>query len=100
MPSRKQSAAKPPDGTVFFIDRSLGAESLRLALEQRDLSVNIHDDHFKRLKVMQDADAIVDDCADLIARHGLDAEEARRVVASAMLAEQPLPLIGPNGRRP
>jgi heterodisulfide reductase subunit D len=59
-----------------------------------------HDDHFKRLKVMQDADAIVDDCADLIARHGLDAEEARRVVASAMLAEQPLPLIGSNGRRP
>ena len=48
MPSRKQSAAKPPDGTVFFIDRSLGAESLRLALQQRGLSVKIHDDHFKR----------------------------------------------------
>ncbi|MGP0089011.1 MAG: heterodisulfide reductase-related iron-sulfur binding cluster [Xanthobacteraceae bacterium] len=59
-----------------------------------------HDDHFKRLKMMQDADVIVADCADLIVRHGLDADEARRVVASAMLAEQPLPLIGPNGHRP
>jgi heterodisulfide reductase subunit D len=59
-----------------------------------------HDDHFKRLKMMQDADAIVADCADLIVRHGLDADAARRVVASAMLAEQPLPLIGPDGHRP
>jgi len=59
-----------------------------------------HDDHFKRLKIMQDADAIVADCADLIAQHGLDADRARRVVASAMLAEQPLPLMGPDGRRP
>jgi heterodisulfide reductase subunit D len=53
-----------------------------------------HADHFKRLKIMQDADAIVADCADLVAAHGLDAERARRVVARAMLAEQPLPLAG------
>jgi hypothetical protein len=51
-----------------------------------------HDDHFKRLKIMQDADAIVADCRDLVARHGLDAGTARDVVATAMLAEQPLPL--------
>ena len=53
-----------------------------------------HDDHFKRLKIMQDADAIVADCKDLIAAHGLDPALARAVVAKAMLAEQPLPLVG------
>jgi Fe-S oxidoreductase len=52
------------------------------------------DDHYKHLKVMQDADAIVKDCADLIARHGLDAETARRVVVQGMLGDQPLPLRG------
>jgi heterodisulfide reductase subunit D len=51
-----------------------------------------HDDHFKRLKIMQDADAIVADCQDLIAAHGLDPAGARAVVVKAMLAEQPLPL--------
>ncbi len=54
-----------------------------------------HDDHFKRLKIMQDADAIVADCRDLIAAHGLDPTLARAVVVKAMLAEQPLPLAGP-----
>lgn len=49
-------------------------------------------DDYKRLKIMQDADAIVADCGDLIARHGIDAETARRVVAEQMLKEQPLPL--------
>jgi heterodisulfide reductase subunit D len=53
-----------------------------------------HDDHFKRLKIMQDADAIVADCQDLIAAHGLAAAVARDVVVRAMLAEQPLPLVG------
>jgi heterodisulfide reductase subunit D len=51
-----------------------------------------HDDHFKRLKIMQDADAIVADCKDMLAAHGLDAAVAREVVVKAMLAEQPLPL--------
>ncbi|HEV2955696.1 MAG TPA: (Fe-S)-binding protein [Xanthobacteraceae bacterium] len=50
-------------------------------------------DHFKRLKIMQDADAIVADCADLLGRHGIDATAARAVVAEAMLAEQPVPLM-------
>jgi heterodisulfide reductase subunit D len=53
-----------------------------------------YDDHFKRLKIMQDADAIVADCKDLIAAHGLDPAVAREVVVKAMLAEQPLPLVG------
>jgi Fe-S oxidoreductase len=52
-----------------------------------------HDDAFKRLKVMQDADAIMADCSDLIAAHGLDAA-ATRAAVQAMLDEQPLPLRG------
>ncbi len=53
------------------------------------------EDFYKRLKLMQDADAIVADCSDLVARHKLNIEEARGVVAKAMLADQPLPLRGP-----
>jgi heterodisulfide reductase subunit D len=52
------------------------------------------EDHYKHLKIMQDADAIVKDAADLIERHGLDADTARRVVISGMLGDQPLPLQG------
>jgi hypothetical protein len=50
-----------------------------------------HDDHFKRLKIMQDADAILADCQDLVRKHGLDVETTRLAV-QAMLDEQPLPL--------
>jgi predicted nuclease of predicted toxin-antitoxin system len=45
---KKQSVAKPPDGTVFFIDRSLGVEPIRTELIKSGLSVEIHDDHFAR----------------------------------------------------
>jgi len=51
-------------------------------------------DNFKRLKLMQDAEAIVEDCRDLIEAHGMDIDEVRRTVETAMLAEQPLPLGG------
>jgi Fe-S oxidoreductase len=51
-----------------------------------------HDDHFKRLKIMQDADAIVADCKDMIAAYQIDPAFAREVVVKAMLNEQPLPL--------
>jgi Fe-S oxidoreductase len=51
------------------------------------------DDHFKRLKMMQDVDAIAADCGDLIAQHGLDAA-ATRAAIQAMLDEQPLRLRG------
>jgi len=52
-----------------------------------------HDDHYKRLKLMQDVDAIMADCADLIARHRLD-PATTRVAVKAMLDDQPLPLVG------
>jgi Fe-S oxidoreductase len=53
-----------------------------------------HDDKFKRLKMMQDAEAIAADCEDLIAQHGLDPDATRQAI-QAMLDEQPLPLRGP-----
>ena len=53
-----------------------------------------HDDHFKRLKIMQDADAIVADCKDMIEAYRIDPVMARSVVVKAMLNEQPLPLVG------
>ena len=52
-------------------------------------------DLFKRLKIMQDADTILADTADMIEAYGLDAERVRKVVLGAMLGEQPLPLGGP-----
>jgi len=55
-----------------------------------------HDDHFKRLKIMQDADAIVADCRDMLATYRIDQAVAREVVVKAMLNEQPLPLTGPR----
>jgi len=52
-----------------------------------------HDDHFKRLKIMQDADAILADCQDLVREHGLDIATTRLAI-QAMLDEQPAPLRG------
>jgi Fe-S oxidoreductase len=52
-----------------------------------------HPDHYKRLKIMQDVDAILADTADLAAQHKLDPANARLAVA-AMLDDQPLPLMG------
>jgi len=43
VPSKKQSAARPRDETVFFIDRSL-----RTGLFNAGLVVEIHDDRFAR----------------------------------------------------
>jgi Fe-S oxidoreductase len=57
-----------------------------------------HADHFKRLKMLQDVDAIAADCRDLVARHGLD-PQATRLAIQAMLEEQPLPLRGEAGPR-
>jgi heterodisulfide reductase subunit D len=57
-------------------------------------SMGLHrDDDFKRLKIMQDAEAILADCQDLVQRHGLNVDTARLAV-EAMLAEQPAPLRG------
>jgi heterodisulfide reductase subunit D len=64
---------------------------LELVGESMGLS---EDDVYKRLKIMQDADAILADCQDLIAQHHLKADDAREVVVKTMLADQPLPLRG------
>jgi Fe-S oxidoreductase len=58
------------------------------------LSMGLHrDDRFKRLKKMQDADAILADCRALIEAHGLDVDVTRAAIV-AMLDEQPAPLRG------
>jgi heterodisulfide reductase subunit D len=51
-------------------------------------------DRYKELKISQDADQIVADCSDLIARHSLDPVNVRDVVVKVLLGEQPLPLRG------
>jgi hypothetical protein len=52
------------------------------------------EDSFKRLKKMQDADAILADVMDLVERHGLALEDVRAVIEKDLLGEQPLPLRG------
>jgi len=62
-------------------------------LEVIGQSMGLHRrDRYKELKVTQDADLIVRECADLIAARALDPAVAREVVVKAMLADQPLPL--------
>jgi Fe-S oxidoreductase len=51
-------------------------------------------DLFKRLKLMQDIDAILAEAAPLIDANALDLDEARMVVLRDMLGEQALPLRG------
>ncbi len=50
------------------------------------------EDTFKRLKKMQDTDAILADVMDLVEKHGLDLDEVRAVIEQDLLGEQPLPL--------
>jgi Fe-S oxidoreductase len=52
------------------------------------------DDHYKSLKIKQDVDAIITDSADLMKRHGVDLDTARKVIVNGMLSDQPLPLQG------
>jgi Fe-S oxidoreductase len=49
-------------------------------------------DRYKQLKLMQDADQIVAECSDLIAKHSLDPGNARNVIVKALLGDQPLAL--------
>ncbi len=51
-----------------------------------------HEDVFKRLKTMQNVDAIVADSAALIDAYELDVDEVREVVVKDMLGEQYLPV--------
>jgi heterodisulfide reductase subunit D len=56
-------------------------------------SMGLHrHDRYKELKLMQDADQIVAECGDLIAKHALDTGNVRSVIVKAMLGDQPLPL--------
>jgi Fe-S oxidoreductase len=57
------------------------------------------EDSFKRLKKMQDTDAILADVMDLVERHGLGLEEVRAVIEKDLLGEQPLPLRGARAER-
>ena len=51
-----------------------------------------HEDAFKRLKKMQDVNAILADVADLAAAHRMRLEDVEDVVLAELLAEQPLEL--------
>jgi heterodisulfide reductase subunit D len=51
-------------------------------------------DRYKELKIIQDADQIIADCSDLIAKHSLDPRNAHDVVVKVLLGDQPLPLKG------
>jgi len=51
-----------------------------------------HEDVFKRMKLMRDADAILAEAAPLIEAHGLDPEEVRDVVISDIVGGNMLPL--------
>jgi heterodisulfide reductase subunit D len=65
-------------------------------LEIVGASMGLHqDDHYKRLKMLQNVDAILGDCRDLVEEHGLDVEATREAI-QAMLDEQPVPLRGPG----
>jgi hypothetical protein len=49
-------------------------------------------DLFKRLKLMQDVDAVLADAAPLLAMNQVDLDEAREIVLTDILREQSLPL--------
>jgi heterodisulfide reductase subunit D len=57
------------------------------------------EDSFKRLKKMQDADAILADVMDLVEQHGLALEDVRAVIEKDLLGEQPLPLKSARAER-
>ena len=52
------------------------------------------EDHYKHLKIKQDVDAIVADASDLMKRHNVNLDTARKVIVNGMLGDQPLPLQG------
>ena len=67
-------------------------------------SMGFHqEDHYKNLKIKQNVDSIVADSSDLMKRHGVDLDTARKVIVNGMLSDQPLPLQGgskPQAIRP
>ena len=54
-------------------------------------SMGLHaEDIYKRLKMMDEVDLMISECADLIAHHGLDPEEARDILLADQLAAKPV----------
>jgi heterodisulfide reductase subunit D len=54
-------------------------------------SMGLHaDDIYKRLKMMDNVDLMVAECSELIARHGLDPDEARDILLADQKAARPL----------
>ena len=51
-----------------------------------------HNDRFKELKLMQDAQRILAESMDLVEMHGLDTETVRDVIIGEMLGDQILPV--------
>ena len=54
----------------------------------------VRTDHFKRLKMMQDVEAILEDCSETLERIGITPDEARPAIEKALLGDQPLALRG------
>ena len=52
------------------------------------------DDTFKTMKIKQDADKILKDCADMLEANAISKDQARPIIETALLGEQPLPLRG------
>ena len=60
-------------------------------LEIIGASMGLHqDDQYKRIRIADDADAVLDDCADLVEDHGLDRDVARKVVQAVFQEELPV----------
>ncbi|MFK7762936.1 MAG: heterodisulfide reductase-related iron-sulfur binding cluster [Roseobacter sp.] len=53
------------------------------------------DDTYKKIKIKQDVDAILQDCAAQIEHHSISVDEARSVLEDALFGDQPLELRGP-----
>ena len=52
------------------------------------------DDTFKTMKTKQDADKILEDCADMLEANAISKDQARPIIETALLGEQPVPLRG------
>lgn len=54
-------------------------------------SMGLHaPDIYKRIKMMDDVDRMIDECRDLIVEHGLDPDEARDILLADQIAAKPL----------
>lgn len=61
------------------------------AMEIIGESMGLHaDDIYKRIKMMEDIDRMIDECSDMIAEHGLDPDEARDILLADQIAAKPV----------